>query len=107
MPYDDPDPTDPMTLHGVELSIDESGAVREMAECFIEEFIRLGHSPAAILDLFLVGGFAGPALALEQMGRVEIQTLIHEQFQRWGGRGLGVKVEQSPAGTVSLPVLNP
>lgn len=104
MPYDDPDPTDPMTLHGVELSVDEAGAVREMAECFVEEFIRLGHGPAAIMELFLAGEFAGPSLAMKQMGREEIESLIRDQFQRWGGRGFGVKVERTPEGAVSLPV---
>ena len=106
MPYDDPDATDPLTLHGVELDVNEAGAAREMAECFVEEFIRLGHSSTAILELFLGGRFAGPALALRQLGRERIETIIDEQFQKWGGRGLGVKVERTPAGNTSLPILD-
>lgn len=106
MPYNDPDTTDPMTLHGVELSVDEAGVAREMAECFVEEFIRLGHGSDSILQLFLAGEFAGPALAMRQLGREQIEAIIQEQFSRWGGRGLGVKVEQSPSGAVSLPVLD-
>ncbi len=106
MPYNDPDATDPMTLHGVELSVDEAGAAREMAECFVEEFIRLGNSPGAILQLFINGEFAGPSMALQQLGRDQIEALIDEQFQRWGGRALGVRVDRIPGGSVSLPILN-
>lgn len=106
MPYDDPDATDPMTLHGVELPVEDASAAREMAECFVEEFIRLGHSSTAILELFLAGEFAGPAMALEQLGRDQIETIIGEQFMRWGGRGLGIKTELSPSGAVSLPIFD-
>jgi hypothetical protein len=105
MPYDDPDPTDPMTLTGVELVVDGAGAVREMAECFIEEYARLGLSAEAIAELFEGRQFAGPTLAVDQLGREAIRDMIQEQLLLRGPRALRVQVDQTPGGLLSLPVL--
>jgi len=105
MPYDDPDPTDPMTLTGVEILVDSPDAARDMAECFVEEYVRLGLSPEAILELFDRGEFAGPTLAFRQLGRGAIETIIHEQFLLRGPRGLRVQVDRTPVGGLSLPVM--
>ena len=37
MPHNDPDPTDPMALHGVAVQTDDPSVMRQMAQCFIEE----------------------------------------------------------------------
>ncbi len=105
MPYNDPDETDPMTIHGVEATADDIEAVREMADCFIEEFVRLGHGEAAMREIFLSGEFAGPALALRQLGESEIKTMIRAAFERRGPRAGHVPTERTAAGDVSLPVL--
>jgi hypothetical protein len=105
MPYNDPDATDPMTLTGVELMVDDPGSVREMAVCFIEEYVRLGLSPDAILQLFDNPDFAGPRLAVSQLGRQTIAELITEQFLIRGPRGRRVQVDQMPGGHIGLPVL--
>jgi hypothetical protein len=107
MPYNDPDATDPMTLTGVELDVEEAGAVAEMADCFIEEFVRLGYGPDAILEMFVSGAFAGPSLALRQLGRPDIESRIRMHAHLRGpGRGR-IPVDQLPGGTVSLPVIEP
>ena len=41
MPYDDPDPTDPTLLVGVQLPADPAADL-EMAYVFAEEFARMG-----------------------------------------------------------------
>lgn len=105
MPYDDPDATDPMTLTGVELMVDDPNAVHEMAVCFIEEYIRLGLSGEAIARLFEGGEFAGPRMALRQLGREAIRELIQQIMQLRGPRGVRMQVDQLPGGARSLPVL--
>jgi hypothetical protein len=105
MPYDDPDATDPMTLTGVELVVDEPGAVREMAACFIEEYVRLGLSAEAIAELFECGDFAGPDMAFRQLGPDVIRAMIEEHLDLRGPRGPRTTVDRMPGGALSLPVL--
>ena len=105
MPYDDPDPTDPMTLTGVELLVDDPGAVRDMAECFIQEYVRLGLSAEAITELFEGGKFAGPTMAISELGRDTILEMIQEQLLLRGPRGVRMQIDQTPGGALSLPVL--
>jgi len=105
MPYDDPDPTDPMTLTGVELEVDDPRSIREMAECFAEEYVRMGLSPRAILEIFESGEFAGPALAMRRLGREAVLEILLEQHLLRGPRGLRVQIDQMPGGALSLPVL--
>jgi hypothetical protein len=106
MPYDDPDPTDPMTLTGVELPVDDDAAVREMAVCFIEEYARLGHSAAVIGELFDCEQFAGPSLALRTLGRDAIRAMIEEQVLLRGPRGPRLAMDRMPSGALRLPVLD-
>lgn len=105
MPYQDPDPTDPMTLTGVELTVDDPGVVREMAGCFIEEYVRLGHSAGAIAEMFESGQFAGPNLAVSQLGMGAIREMIQLELLRRGPRAARMQVDRAPGGAVSLPVL--
>lgn len=107
MPYDDPDPTDPMTLTGVELVVDDAGAVREMAVCFAEEYVRLGLSEAAIVELFAGGEFAGPKLAVSQLGLEAVREIVREQFVLRGPRAGRVSVDRLPGGAIGLPVMEP
>lgn len=105
MPYDDPDATDPMMLKGVELLVDDPETVREMAACFVEEYIRLGLSEEAIAELFESGEFMGPTFAIRQLGSVVIRELIQEQLLLRGPRGVRLRIDQTPGRAVSLPVL--
>ena len=104
MPYDDPDPTDPMTLTGVELAVDDDSSLRDMARCFIEEFARLGLSEPALLEIFERGDYAGPARATRAMGRDAIRAMIHEEFLLRGPRARRVVMDRRPDGSWSLPV---
>ncbi len=86
MPYKDPDPTDPMTLHGVVVQTDDPSAMREMAVCFIEEYTRIGYDRNRIASMFKVPRYAGPYMAYRALGDETIATLIDEIASIWGGR---------------------
>ncbi len=106
MPYDDPDPTDPMTLHGIEVETDDPQAVRQMAACFIEELVRSGMPARQILEIFESKDFAGPALAMQDLGPSEISELIqHELAKRPGGSDARRIVDRAPSGAIELTVL--
>lgn len=105
MPYGEPDAVDPMTLHGVQVETDDDGAASEMAVCFIEEYARMGFSPERILEIFLRPDFAGPRLAVSQLGPEVIASLIDRHFLSRGSRRSRIDVEQVPQAGIRLPVL--
>ena len=105
MPYDDPDATDPMTLHGVELETDSDEANREMAGCFIEEYLRLGFDRERLVKLFKTKGYAGPYMAYRELGEETIVQLIDEYALRWGPRQAAQPVDRNANGEIQLPVL--
>ena len=86
MPHNDPDPTDPMTLHGVAVETDDPSAMREMAGCFIDEYMRMGHDVDRLLGMFRIPQYAGPYMAFQALGEEAIVHLIDEFAARWGGR---------------------
>jgi hypothetical protein len=86
MPYNDPDPTDPMTLHGVAVETDDPSAMREMAGCFIDEYLRMGYHADRLLGMFKIPQYAGPYMAFQALGEDAIVQLIDEIAARWGGR---------------------
>ena len=106
MPYEDPDATDPMTLHGVSCETDSDQAHHEMAACFIEEYLRLGFTSEQILKMFQTKGYAGPYLAYEILGQETIASVIDEHAQRWGPRLQERTIDRSTDGDVALPVLD-
>jgi len=83
MPYDDPDPTDPSMLIGVEVPAAE-GSDLEMAYVFAEEFARLGFSERQLLTLFRQPFYAGAHRALGTLGEEKIKSIIREALAVWG-----------------------
>ena len=83
MPKDEFDPADPLELNGVALCTehDTTGA---MAECFVEEFLRLGHSPQQILALFRNPHYLGTHMVLEKHGEPCVRDIIRRVFAQWG-----------------------
>jgi hypothetical protein len=106
MPYDDPDPTDPMTLHGVAVETDDDTAMLEMAECFVDEYARLGFDANRILHMFNVRGYAGPFMATTVLGKERIRELVNAVLARWGGRRDAQVVRRATKQEVTLTVLN-
>ena len=105
MPYDDPDITDPMTLHGIEIETDSADSIREMAACFVEEYVRLGISAERIYEMFTDGSFAGPALAFRTLGGETIAGLIAEQLAIRGPHAMRLAVERAVSGSLHLQIL--
>lgn len=104
MPYGDPDITDPMTLNAVALEVDDPACVRNMAECFVEEYVRLGFDAPRIVELFRGAEYAGPGLAYRTLGEPAILQLIELEFLR-RGRCIATAAWPPPPGIIALPVL--
>ncbi len=83
MPYDDPDPTDPTMLIGVEAPGDETSDL-EMAYVFVEEFVSLGFTRERLLSLFHQPFYAGAHRALRNLGEERIKSIIEEALAVWG-----------------------
>ena len=104
MPYEDPDPQDPMMLHGMSFETDDE-AIRDMATSFIEEYLRLGFSADRILNLFATSGYAGPHLAYRVLGETIIASLLDEHLRRRGPRQHRLRVDRNARDDINLPVL--
>ena len=83
MPKDEFDFEDPFELNGMAFLTRED-TTNDMAETFIEEFMRMGYGHKQILALFRNPHYLGPSLALEERGEPFIRDLIAEVFARWG-----------------------
>ena len=108
MPYGEPDDTDPMMLNGVvleDVGAPTQEAVLEMAECFIDEYARLGFDASRILHMFRTKGYAGPYMATEILGEQAIRELVDLVLARWGGRRTREMVQQTQKDQWSLTVL--
>ncbi len=91
MPLREPDPQDPMELVGVRLPVAGQGALAEMAECFAEEFIRLGHGRDNVFELFKNPFYVGPHKAYCELGEERIREMInrYDRIFRPTQHGLG------------------
>ncbi len=78
MPMREADSQDPMELVGVRLPVADEQALEAMAECFAEEFIRLGHSEEEVFALFESPFYAGPHRAFCELGEARIREMINE-----------------------------
>ena len=83
MPKDEFDFEDPFELNGMAFLTHED-TTDNMAECFIEEFMRMRYGNKQILALFKDPHYLGPNMAFEKRGEVFIRELITEVFARWG-----------------------
>ncbi|MBI2912065.1 MAG: hypothetical protein HYY05_07970 [Chloroflexi bacterium] len=70
-----------MELIGVALPAQDESSVREMAECFVEEFVRMGFPPGRVLALFRSPRYAAAHTALRILGEDTIRAMI-ENFER-------------------------
>ncbi len=83
MPYNDPHPTDPTMLVGVELPAD-ADTTEDMAYVFAEEFARMGFNRRKLMSLFKRPFYAGAHLAYVQLGEEAIEKIIDECLAIWG-----------------------
>jgi hypothetical protein len=87
MPKDEFDFDDPLELNGVSVESAED-TTAAMTECFVEEFLRLGHNHKQILALFRNPHYLGMNLAMEKRGEQFVRDTIAEVFAR---RGIAVR----------------
>ena len=83
MPKDEFDFEDPLELNGVALLSNED-TMQPMAECFVEEFLRLGYNHKQIFALFQNPHYLGMNMVLQNRGEPFVRDLIAETFARWG-----------------------
>jgi hypothetical protein len=83
MPKDEFDPEDPMELVGVGMFTDED-TTESMADCFIEEFMRLGYNHKQLLALFRNPYYVGMNMVLQNKGEKYVRDRISEVFATWG-----------------------
>lgn len=84
MPHNEPDPVDPMTLHGVMVETEDDTALWDMTDCFIEEYARMGHDEEHILSIFRSRFYTGPHLAYLSFGEPAVRERISRYFDRRG-----------------------
>ncbi|MBL9139021.1 MAG: hypothetical protein JNK85_24350 [Verrucomicrobiales bacterium] len=85
MPKDEFDFEDPLELNGMAF-LSQEDTTNDMAECFAEEFMRLGYDHRRVMALFANPHYLGPHLAFQQRGEAFIRDLITNVFARWGRR---------------------
>jgi hypothetical protein len=91
MPKDEFDFDDPLELNGVALYTDED-TQRDMAECFVEEFLMMGYNHKQLLALFRNPHYLGMNMVLQNKGEAFVKEVISDVFARWGK-----KIEWPPA----------
>jgi hypothetical protein len=88
---------DPMGLVGMVLP-GEPGQLEMMAECLIEEYVRLGWNEARLMTLFVNPMFLATHRIYREKGEVYVRALIHRTCAQWGTDRL-----RYPAGQPDLP----
>jgi len=83
MPKDEFDFEDPFELNGMAL-LSHEDTTDDMAECFAEEFMRMGYNHKQVLALFRNPQYLGPHMAFEKRGEPFIREIITDVFARWG-----------------------
>ncbi len=76
MPMREPNADDPMELVGVRLPVPDAQAMRDMAECYVEEFVRLGHTADELMSMFRNPFYGGVHQAYQALGEEHIGELI-------------------------------
>ena len=87
------DADDPFELTGVVLPTPDESSLREMATCFVEEFLRDGWSDEQLRAMFRNPGYRGPYLVWRQKGDAYVESVIQEVRQRWRPTRVGGSVD--------------
>lgn len=83
MPKDEFDRADPMELVGMVLPGDP-GQVEAMAQCLVEEYVRLGWDERRLMTLFVNPKFLATHRIYQQKGEAYVRQLIQETRAGWG-----------------------
>jgi hypothetical protein len=94
MPQEEFVPEDPMGLIGMVLP-GEPGQLEAMAECFIEEYVRLGWSEPRLMTLFVNPMFLATHRVYRMKGEAYVRDLIQRTCAKWGVAVSPVEATQS------------
>ena len=83
MPHDEFVDEDPMGLIGMVLP-GEPGQLEAMAECVIEEYVRLGWSEQRLMTLFVNSMFLATHRIYRLKGETYVRDLIRQTRAKWG-----------------------
>lgn len=79
---------DPMGLVGMVLP-GEPGQLEAMAECFVEEYVRIGWDERRLMTLFVNPTFLATHRIYRAKGEEYVRELIRKTCVKWGRRSLG------------------
>lgn|SRR5512143_1560615 len=82
------EPQDPFELVGMVIP-GEPGELEAMAECFVEEYVRLGWDEKRLMTIFRSPMFLATNRIYRQKGEAYVRDLIHGVLARWGGYSFG------------------
>jgi hypothetical protein len=82
MPKDEFVDEDPMELVGMVLP-GEPGEVERMAECIVDEYVRLGWNEARLMALFTTPMFMGTYRIYRYKGEEYVRELIRSTVNRY------------------------
>jgi hypothetical protein len=84
MPHDEFVDADPMGLVGMVMP-GEPGQLEAMAECVVEEYVRLGWDERRLMTLFANPMFLATHRIYRGKGEAYVRGLIRKTLTRWGG----------------------
>ena len=82
MPQEEFVAEDPMGLVGMVLP-GEPGQLEAMAECFVEEYVRLGWDERRLMTLFKSRMFLATHRVYQQKGEAYVRDLIQRTYAKW------------------------
>jgi hypothetical protein len=82
MAYDEFEDDDPMELTGMVLP-GEPGQLEAMAECFVEEYVRMGWDEQRLMTLFRQPLFLATHRIYRQKGEGYVRELIARVSAKW------------------------
>jgi len=86
MPKDEFDTEDPMELVGMVLP-GEAGQLEAMAECVVEEYVRMGWDERRLMVLFVNPMFLATYRIYRQKGEAYVRNLVQKTCARYGLSG--------------------
>ena len=89
IPRKEPESDDPLELTGVVLSVQDETSLKEMAFCFVEEFLRDGWSDEQLRAMFKNPLYRGPYLVRRQKGDAYVEAVIQEVRHIWCPNAVG------------------
>lgn len=84
MPHDEFVDEDPMEMIAAVVP-GEAGQLEAMAECFVEEYVRLGWDEPRLMTLFVNPLFLATHRVYRLKGDAYVRELIHATCAKWKG----------------------